>query len=35
VAPPPKLATYPDLDLNPEVKAEQQQLEGSAGGDQS
>lgn len=35
VAPPPKLATYPDLDLNPDVKAEQQQLEGPAGGDQS
>ena len=35
VVPPPKLATYPDLDLNPDVKAEQQQLEGPAGGDQS
>jgi urea transport system permease protein len=35
VAPPQKLATYPDLDLNPDVKAEQQHLEGAAGGDQS
>ena len=35
VVPPPTLATYPDLDLNPDVKAEQQQLEGPAGGDQS
>jgi urea transport system permease protein len=29
VAPPPKLSTYPDLDLNPEVQAEQQQLQGN------
>ena len=35
VAPPPKLSTYPDLDLNPAVKAEQQQLEGPSGGDLS
>jgi hypothetical protein len=32
VAPPPKLSTYPDLDLNPEVKAEQDLLEGKAPG---
>jgi urea transport system permease protein len=35
VAPPPKLSTYPDLALNPDVQAEQQQLEGPSGGDQS
>ena len=27
VAPPPKLSTYPGLDLNPEVQAEQEQLQ--------
>ena len=34
VAPPPKLSTYPDLDLNPEVQAEQDQLQPRSGGDQ-
>ena len=34
VAPPPKLSTYPDLDLNPEVHAEQDQLQPRSGGDQ-
>ena len=35
VAPPPKLSTYPDLDLNPEVKAEQEQLSRNPGEEQS
>ena len=34
VAPPPKLSTYPDLDLNPEVQAEQDQLQPRSGGEQ-
>jgi urea transport system permease protein len=35
VTAPPTLSTYPDLDLNPEVKAEQEQLEGKAPGGSS
>ena len=35
VAPPPKLSTYPDLDLNPEVQAEQEQLRRNPGEEQS
>jgi len=34
VAAPPKLSTYPGLDLNPEVQAEQEQLRGNPAGDQ-
>ena len=34
VAPPPKLSTYPELDLNPEVQAEQDQLTGHPAEDQ-
>ncbi|MEY3928662.1 MAG: urea transporter permease subunit UrtC [Cyanobacteriota bacterium] len=35
LTPPPPLSTYPDLDLNPEVQAEQEQLHGHSAGEPS